>query len=500
MARSPLYSFTDPLDLPRITPRELHGGHADGVWLEGDGTQRRFSRAAPAFHDDPDGARLFAGFGDETIVYPPAFLTSWRRARLVGFRMTLTPDGRCFTDESIPPAARPGYVERLGRDDADANEQTGLVPSPEPGQFRLQARGRKTTLLPGRAIVLCSGEPYNFGSFLFRVLPKLHAIRRYDLGHLPVLVHEGAATEQQYLDLAGIRADALIRHDPRRIYSIDQAIRPSLRNPQAFLDDESRAVLAGLRDRYGRRERSARLYVSRLGHSQRGGSGRVMTNEAALIERLRALGFLIVEPESLSARAQIEIFSSAALVVGPSGAGMFNVVFCHPGTRVIDIESEPHWIHAHSCLFASCQHRYGIIEGKVDATDTRPVHRRWAVNIEAVCDRIAAFDAPSVIRRDVPAPVVRRAGTLDRVTPTHAHGWARDEASPQPAEVEITVDGRPAGRVRADQPRGDLAAMGHCAFSFPFPAGLAPLRVGAAVGARFADTGVGLVHSPRMVT
>jgi capsular polysaccharide biosynthesis protein len=60
-----------------------------------------------------------------------------------------------------------------------------------------------------------------------------------------------------------------------------------------------------------------------------------MLNEAALIERLRPLGFDIVEPQCLTAAAQIAAFAAADLVVGPSGSRMFNAVFCRPGTKLI---------------------------------------------------------------------------------------------------------------------------------------------------------------------
>jgi capsular polysaccharide biosynthesis protein len=113
-----------------------------------------------------------------------------------------------------------------------------------------------------------------------------------------------------------------------------------------------------------------------------------MLNEAELVERLIAHDFRIVYPERLSVAEQILEFSSAELVVGPSGSGMFNVVFCHPGTKVIDIESEPHWIHAHRSLFSSCDLRYGIFVGKAVSRNFSAHHQPWKVNIKALIARI----------------------------------------------------------------------------------------------------------------
>jgi hypothetical protein len=116
-----------------------------------------------------------------------------------------------------------------------------------------------------------------------------------------------------------------------------------------------------------------------------------MLNETELIERLRPLGFDIVEPQYLTAVEQIAAFASADLVVGPSGSGMFNAVFCRPGTKLIDIESEPHWIYPHSCLFASAGLQYGIFEGLAADRDWSVHHKPWRVNIEALLRRIATF-------------------------------------------------------------------------------------------------------------
>jgi hypothetical protein len=116
-----------------------------------------------------------------------------------------------------------------------------------------------------------------------------------------------------------------------------------------------------------------------------------MLNETELIERLRPLGFDIVEPQELTAEQQVANFASADLVVGPSGAGMFNTVFCRPGTFIIDIESEPHWAFPHSCLFASTGLRYGIFEGLATDRDWTIHHKPWRVNIEALIRRITAI-------------------------------------------------------------------------------------------------------------
>jgi capsular polysaccharide biosynthesis protein len=113
-----------------------------------------------------------------------------------------------------------------------------------------------------------------------------------------------------------------------------------------------------------------------------------MLNEEELIEKLVAHGFDVIEPENLSVRDQILAFSSASMVVGPSGSGLFNTMFCHPGTKIIDIQTEPHWFYSYTGMYSSLGLEYGIFIGQTDPADGTPVHRRFTVNIEALLRRI----------------------------------------------------------------------------------------------------------------
>jgi len=387
------FAYLDALDQPRISLEALKSGAADGIYLEADDAPRQFPSPTPEFHDDPDGARLFSGFHPGVVTYPPTFLASARDARIIGYRTVLRRDGYFFNDDPVGGPMRAAYLDRMRSPDDFLNEDTGLREAPDPALFVLDHAGRPEQRLDGSVVVLCSHEPSNFGSFLFRVLPKISALQRFGLDRLPLLAYAHAPSVREFLELAGLDPERLIVHDTHTIYSVEHAILPCLRNNQAFLDTESRALFARMRERCGNAADGRRIYISRAGFAHRSSSTRVMLNEAELIARLAERGFQIVEPETMPAREQIATFSAASLVVGPSGSGMFNVAFCHPATRVIDIESEPHWIHAHRCLFASCELRYGIFEGKVDDTDHRPVHRRWRVNVEALMQRIETLAA-----------------------------------------------------------------------------------------------------------
>jgi capsular polysaccharide biosynthesis protein len=190
--------------------------------------------------------------------------------------------------------------------------------------------------------------------------------------------------------MAGIPRDRIIRHELRHVYRIDHAIIPGLRIPLAYADQESRALYNRIALPLECDSSQKRLYISRraLNAERSVPRGRVLLNEGDLIEQLRKMDFEIVEPQALDAASQIRLFRNAELVVGPSGSGMFNAVFCRPDTKLIDIESEPHWIIPHSGLFSSAGLRYGIFEGLAVDKDWSRHHKPWRVNVQRLAERI----------------------------------------------------------------------------------------------------------------
>lgn len=78
-----------------------------------------------------------------------------------------------------------------------------------------------------------------------------------------------------------------------------------------------------------------RIYVSR-----RGSLTAQLLNEAELEAALEARGFMIVRPHEWSIRDQIILFHRAEIVVGATGVAMANVLFCRPGTKIVEIQPD----------------------------------------------------------------------------------------------------------------------------------------------------------------
>ena len=78
--------------------------------------------------------------------------------------------------------------------------------------------------------------------------------------------------------------------------------------------------------------RGKRLYISR-----RDAGSRKFINEDEIITRLEAAGFESVEMSSYNFNEKVSLFAHADIVVGLTGAGMTNIMFCAPDTRVVEL-------------------------------------------------------------------------------------------------------------------------------------------------------------------
>jgi hypothetical protein len=75
-----------------------------------------------------------------------------------------------------------------------------------------------------------------------------------------------------------------------------------------------------------------RLYISR-----RGVKLRQMTNEDEIIAGLERRGFRVLQAKWDNHHDQLAAFANAEIVVGVHGAGLTNIIFASPGTKVLEI-------------------------------------------------------------------------------------------------------------------------------------------------------------------
>ena len=192
--------------------------------------------------------------------------------------------------------------------------------------------------------------------WMLDVLPRLHLLRLSDisLDAIDFFVFNDIAKpfQQETLKILGIPQEKTIASQRRPHIQARRLVTTSIPTniPKwsgRFMEGPPRWVCQFLRSeflplvqgnaRYQKREKSdkpERIYINR----QQAGHRRLI-NETEVIRLLGQFGFVSVSLESLSVLEQVELLASARVVVAPHGGGLTNLVFCQPGTKVIEIFS-----------------------------------------------------------------------------------------------------------------------------------------------------------------
>lgn len=192
--------------------------------------------------------------------------------------------------------------------------------------------------LPATRAFLLGGCP-NYSHWLLDYLPRLALCP--DAG-LPLLVHGPLAPFQvQSLSALGVAPERLLPMVYPQAVTVPQLLYPStcssafLMPPhplQPWVVEWLRHAFAPLVATAGRRRK---IFISRARETD-DARRRLMNHEeiAAVAERL---GFEIVAPETLTFAQQVELFSDAAIICGPHGAGFANMVFAPADARIIEL-------------------------------------------------------------------------------------------------------------------------------------------------------------------
>ena len=189
--------------------------------------------------------------------------------------------------------------------------------------------------------VLVGGDP-NFYHWTADFLPRLMAVGKTPaLADYPILVHENILDYQrERLAIAGIGEDRLIPLEYPGCYPCGELIVPlfpcEFPRPSGLI--LSARAISWLRALATPAENgSRRIYISR-----RDAGRRRIANEEVLMAALEDEGFESLELSGFSQKEQIDIFSTAEIVVGCHGAGLTNLAFAPSRCRLIEI-LDPGW-------------------------------------------------------------------------------------------------------------------------------------------------------------
>jgi len=200
----------------------------------------------------------------------------------------------------------------------------------------------KTELPPlkkvkGTVAVLSAPSGRGYYHWMFDVLPRIQLLREagYDLDKIDKFLVNNYISRFhiETLNMIGIPRNKIMESQYNPHIQAERLLVPSLVGDTGSIPKYACDFLRNefLPKITKNNNHSKRIYVNRgqVVH-------RRVTNEAQVVELLQQYGFESIALETLSLLEQIALMASAEVIIAPHGAGLTNIVFSEPGTKIIE--------------------------------------------------------------------------------------------------------------------------------------------------------------------
>ena len=332
------------------------------------------------------------------LTLPPLEITTFRNITVIGGTEIL-----CTDDQQIL------YDElALGDPDRYGCKNPDIIPAQARG-LRLPACRDGHVLLSyvcpeskpvSRAIHLCKDHSSNYFHWLFECLPRL-IITLQESAHAdyPLLIDKGLPKQniEALKKIGGEREIIFIGRGEMR--PVEELVFPGVfsfthdnygKNPSAqdiLVAPESvnllrKAFLPATNKKSGKK----RLYVTRDAARYRR-----LLNEKQIQARMLERGFEIIRPETLSFAEQLALFSEAEIIVGPTGAGMSNMLFAPPSSKIVVLAGATH--NANYFIFGQVAQwlNQSLIYMTGKATNPKKIHSDYRIDMEQLDKLLDSF-------------------------------------------------------------------------------------------------------------
>lgn len=296
---------------------------------------------------NPDGGRLYEIFPShvsrleidpEFVEACPPYLKPQMEIDQPPAFVLEMPNGRAVADLLGRHIAYVSADNRLIGELSFQWENGKMLPA-EKNRILRQAYFDEPVFYHGNVFSLLSGAAgaFNYFHWFIDTFPKLCLAKKAGLLEsidwllVPSFRHP---FQKEYLALLGIHESRIIRGDEKRHIGAEKLIVPSHTRGSA-------AHIPEWIPRFYREEILPKVKVNsqakrRIYISRNDSDKRRTLNEEQLIPILEKYGFEIHQLNNKSTEEQIKLFASAAFIVSPHGAGLSNLVYCSPGSRVIE--------------------------------------------------------------------------------------------------------------------------------------------------------------------
>lgn len=202
--------------------------------------------------------------------------------------------------------------------------------------------GRKLATLEKAIFLVTPSAEGNYYHWITDLLPRLLLVQKCGIlagEERSIILHKFEARyESDTLKIINIPAAKIIRIHTFAFLEVKDLVITDLLSRGRTFPAWKKQLLDEFRERALKtagRQFLGKLYLLRGNQSKRR-----LIGEERLVEHLESLGFQILDPRQLTVGEQVQAMAGAQVVIGLHGAALTNVIFCRPGTCIIELRSQ----------------------------------------------------------------------------------------------------------------------------------------------------------------
>ena len=326
----------------------------------------------------------------EHMVHAPAMMLEHLTDQywFPAFGVLISPQGRIWRHSFLVPF-REGYLSSI----------KAIADSPRPdgaGELRLHLeRLNRTPRIAGEHLLIAGSDKHNYGHYLHDIVPLI------DLGakmRVPMLTWSLRPWQRAVIARLEVAAGLIREIKPSPVF-LEHAITSnrftglSSQNAHPASRELFQRMLSNVRRHAPAMSTPPRVLICRSPSNSRN-----ITNRAAMIEALKPLGFVAIQPDKLKFDEQALLYAQAEIIVCEFGAALTNAYFCPPQTKIVEIIAEGQhdpW-SAHFCAMLGLEHVALFQRQSDDVLASMPRHMKdspfsYAVDVPKLVETFKAL-------------------------------------------------------------------------------------------------------------
>ncbi len=263
----------------------------------------------------------------------------------------------------------------------------------EPLFFR--ERLKRAPRIAGEHLLVANSEQPNYGHYLLDIVPLIHLGARF---RAPMLTWTLKPWQRSLIARLDVPPGLIREIRPRPVLLEHPVVSnrhsgESSQNAHRQHKEAFARILANVRKGAPAFASPTRILICRSSANSRN-----LVNRAELIEALTPLGFVAIQPEKLSFDEQALTFAQAEIIVVEFGAALVNVMFCRPGTKVVEIIAEGQhdpW-SSHLCAMLGLEYVVLFQRQSEEVLAAMPRHQKdspfaYSVDVPKVVETVRAL-------------------------------------------------------------------------------------------------------------